>query len=285
MLPIKTQLQGFSTYFLFLTKNAFANEIRSKTLISLSIFSIFTAFAFYKILAVVKVHVNAIMPFPFFNDAPKQLQVYFDLISVWGDALALYLGARCIQSDKKGKVLEQILALPMHRNIFILSRICGTFLVILCQYLLSITIAIGIFSMDKLSAVPFKQLFITMSLYSSNYIALITLGIFLSFFCSKWVAFILGLFFWFYCIGAQYSTVDIALVEAYSINTSTLLAKITQSIFPRLGFAYQYTINAIKGVDMPTQLGTQAGHYLITYLLFLIGTLFIWNKKEIITTL
>lgn len=286
MMVISNSLYGFKKFFPLLTKNAIVNEMRSKTLIILLLFSIFTAVAFYHAMNFLRVQLGQMIPFSFLSSTPLQLQVYVDLLSIWGDALALYLGARCIQSDKKGKVLEQILALPLHRNIFILTRIFGTFLVILSQYLLSTLLATFIFSSSNFKGIPFGQIFTTMGLYCSNYITLITLGIFLSFFFSKWVSFFIGMIFWFFCVSGQISVEQMSLVEALHSSGTTMFSKFLQLAFPNLGVAYQYTFKAIRGTDLGSiHFLPIVGHYILTYLLFLLFTLFVWNKKEVITTM
>ena len=115
--------------------NTIQKEYRSKTLIFLLTLSFLLMFV---------LHMNS-SNLDFVGGAFK-IKIIYTIVDIWSFILAVILGVDCVRSDRTNNVLLQVLALPIYRWQYLISRITGTWLIVVLYYIASVLSAYIMFS-------------------------------------------------------------------------------------------------------------------------------------------
>lgn len=218
--------------FIFL--NTLQKEYRSLTLVVSFIFTMF-----------IMLLVNFLLD-TFFMLAREQnfepligadkVQIFYYIISVWSLVLAPLFGANSIRSDMESNIIVQFFALPIKRSEYLFSRIMGSWFIIVLYYLICLIVSSIFFSMGSELSLNLAATIKSMLISSLTILALIQLVVFMTFYFSRLVSFILGFvtIILIYVSNAYCGAKTIA--ENFSdLNVWSLIAGMTHYLLPRIG--------------------------------------------------
>ena len=175
-----------------LIKNTLYKEYRNKTLLLLFLFTLLILWldqTFFDFIF------NQFFKAQNLNLIQYKLDLFYYIISSWNILISALLGVSCVKSDRDEGVLEGLLSLPISRLSYVLSRIFGTWLIVIGYYVLSLLLAITVFSFDGLQGQFLGWPILSSLLMSSLPILIvITLSVFFSLHFSRVWALITTLF-------------------------------------------------------------------------------------------
>ncbi len=110
--------------------------------------------------------------------------IYYTFINAWSVFLALMFGLSCVRSDVTSGVIGQLLALPISRPWYLVSRVLGSWLLVAFYQLLSFILT-GIFFLDAIKQIPTSAIVLAPLISLLPTLAAVVLGLFFSLWVGK----------------------------------------------------------------------------------------------------
>jgi hypothetical protein len=212
-----------------------------------------------------------------------KIMSFYSFISFFSGLIGLMLGTACIRSDEASNVLQLLLALPLRRSEYLLSRVVGTWLIVICFYIISLGTAFLLFAVsgDKFSHIGplFSSMIITLVLVP---LPMIMIGQLLSLFLSQTFATMLGLsltFLLVYCnIHHVSDTFVTGMVSVHSVWDGFVW--LVHLIFPRIGVLGKTAQEILMEKPLTVSLPLEIFHYIFSCGLLFFITLGLFKRKH-----
>lgn len=261
-----------------LTENTIAKEYRNKALIFLFAFTL-----------VIITLANLLLDFINKNFSvaggqvgDKGFFIMFFVISSISTITSIILGLNCIKSDFESSSISQILAFPIRRIEFLISRVLGSWIIALSFFLLSIVYTMILFAITTEGSFITGSLFFATISMGANMLTLITLSALISLYVPKLFAFIILMIFRSYT----------AVTGAYlmKLGPDQLFADLTVMkvinlffyfFFPRLQVMDSYSKTFLEGASFDVDSFAFYGHYGVTFIILFAVFGFLFSKKEV----
>lgn len=275
--------------------NTLIKEFHHKTLLFLMVLTVLIMVLTHKILNMISVPLEQLsINIP--GLVEKKMTAFYTIISVWNSFLALFMGVQTVKSDFENKTIDQILCLPINRLTYMVTRLLGTWLIIMIYYSVSLILAFMMFTIGNLSFDQMGELMAMLGRYllslltnGFTFMVLITVGILFSLYLSKFVSFVLSMFLAslitfsnLYVSSLTNPPADAALLTPPAEFTWTQgLAYTVHYVFPRLGKMNELTTAILQKSQISFNIPLHLTHFVFTY--FLLGALLIYlfQKKDI----
>lgn len=265
-----------------LTINTVYKEYRNKTLIILMIGTIFLLYAIHTLLSYFHSDFEGGKNYlDILNTGNLKLNAFYLIISSWNGLLSLSLGLSAVKSDQSSNVLQQILAFPISKADYLISRIAGTWFLVMGYYLLSMLAATLLFviSGDQFTTlIPLvKSLFVTCLVP----IPLIMLSILASFFLSKIWAFASSMIFTLFVsyAGQVYSGLTFKEATGEIKGVMDFLSYVSYILFPRVGVMGKISQEFFQEKTLTMNPYTEIIHFGLTTTILFFVLKYIFKKR------
>lgn len=253
-------------------------EYRSKTLV-------FLFFLTIAIIFFINAGINIILEFvkdaDILNFASKKTSLFLFVISSWTSLLSIFFGSGCINSDAESGIVSQFLSFPISRVNYLLSRVFGTFLIVISYYSFSLLMAYIIFSFSN-HPLEINILHLGALINISIVIlSLITLSAFISLYMSRVVGFLVTVVFYILLSICNSYFFGLEFVKHFTdLSIMKILGIAIYYLLPRIGVFSSYTNNILLDSGDVNNYGLNLAHFFISYtILFFIFFKF-FQKKE-----
>ncbi len=210
-----------------------------------------------------------------------KMTVLYLIIGGWNCFIAGLLGAGCIQSDQENNVILQLLAFPIRRSEYLLSRILGTWLIVVAYYGISLAMGFAAFSVSSGTAVIKGNIIISLFISSLAILATVMLAVFFSLFMPRLAAFLSTVFAWIFIELANHSLAEVPLKEIFSnLDLSGLAALFLHFGLPRIGTVNSISRAVFMDRDCNLNLWLEGLHFGLTSSLLFAVILLIFRTKE-----
>jgi len=125
--------------------NTFHKEYRNRAIIFLAVITIVVILTSNALLSYLREEVLAQMSLEAVGQ--NSLLAFYYIIGSWSSFIAIYIGIGSIKSDIDSGALIQLLSFPISRTQYFLTRILGSFSIVVLYYLLSLILAMVLFSL------------------------------------------------------------------------------------------------------------------------------------------
>jgi len=171
--------------------NSFQREIRSKTFFIFCFFTLVVIGLFNLGLLFVQANltgVGAIL-------GNKTVLFFYAFVDFWSLFLAIVFGVNAIQSDSENMILPQILSHPVSRKEYLISRILGSWLMVLGYFILSVALAAIIFSISTDETIVTPEIMLAFFPSAAKLLVVVLFSMFVSMRMTKFVSMVTMLFF------------------------------------------------------------------------------------------
>ncbi len=110
--------------------------------------------------------------------------VYYSFINAWSIFLGLMFGLNCVRSDVSSGVIGQLLALPISRPWYLVSRVLGSWLLVGFYQVISFLLT-GVFFLEAIKQIPFSAIALAPIISLLPTLAAVILGLFISLWLGK----------------------------------------------------------------------------------------------------
>lgn len=267
--------------FQLLLLNTLQKEFRSKTLLLVSIFTVVIIFLINSLLSYISTEFLSQMGAE--GAAQGSAQALIFIISKFTSLLAIVFGVNCIKSDIENNVAPLMLSFPVSRMEYILSRVLGSWFIVIIYYFVSVIIAQILLSTSVGSLIGGPHLLGAMFFSALSNLVIILVASFMGLYMPKIMAFMMTSFFSIlvtasngYFKGKDWS----AMTEEMNIFKGIGLG--FHAIFPRIGNIDDIGRNILLKVDDTVlNIPMELGHYFVTLILFFTFFYMLFNRREI----
>jgi len=260
--------------------NTFHKEYRNRAIIFLAVITVVVILTANALLSYLREEVLAQMSVE--TVGQNSLLAFYYVIGSWSSFIAIYIGIGSIKSDIDSGALIQLLSFPISRTQYFLTRILGSFSIVILYYLLSLVLAMILFSLAThnvvfswgvLGALLFSSLDIFFVILLSAFIA-IRFGTLKTFVAVIFMLMIMS-----------YSSMNWANQEWQQLYKNFgIIDSLTFFIYwllPRLKSISDFSTSMLIGKDFPTNWWGDLIHYFGTTLLW--STIFVksFSKSDL----
>ncbi|PIR29601.1 MAG: hypothetical protein COV38_09730 [Bdellovibrionales bacterium CG11_big_fil_rev_8_21_14_0_20_38_13] len=169
--------------FFLLTWNTVQKELRSKSFYMVIAITIGMLVIGYSIMQAFREQIQV-------EGGPQMLGngqlfwIYYAFINAWSVFLALLFGLGCVRSDISSNVIGQLLAFPINRTWYLISRVLGSWLLVGFYQLLSFLLTAVLF-FDAIKEIPVTAMILAPMISLLPTLAAVILGLFVSLWVGK----------------------------------------------------------------------------------------------------
>ncbi len=169
--------------FFLLTWNTVQKELRSKSFYMVIAITIGMLVIGYSIMQAFREQIQL-------EGGPQMLGngqlfwIYYAFINAWSVFLALLFGLGCVRSDISSNVIGQLLAFPINRTWYLVSRVLGSWLLVGFYQLLSFVLTAVLF-FDAIKEIPITAMLLAPIISLLPTLAAVVLGLFVSLWVAK----------------------------------------------------------------------------------------------------
>lgn len=260
-----------------LTINTIQKEVRNKTILFLFVFTLIVIIMSYSL-------VNLFFQQVAQEDMLSGLglgmsSIFLSVLGMWTSLIALLVGANVLRSDMDEKVLPQILALPITRTEFLLSRLIGSWLIVMVFYLLSAFIITVLFQFVSRDFANIEYFLISLGPLSISVFVVLWVSMFFSQYFPKIFALLTSTF----ALGfIQFSNTYFLRNEVSKVfaegNILGMILSLFYFIFPRTGDWARVNSAWANNVEVSISVSTLLLHTAFSSLIIFI--LFAWIFKR-----
>lgn len=262
-----------------LTENTIAKEYRNKAIVFIFIFTL-------GIVTLANMLLDFLNKNFKFGEAAgigdQGFFIMFVVISFISTVTSIILGLGCIKSDFESSSISQILAFPIRRVEFLISRVLGAWIISLAFFLLSVGYTVLLFSLTTESSFISGSLVLATLSMGANMLSLITFAALVSLYVPKLYGFIILMCFRAYTAmtgtylanqGPDTLFTDLSVMKVINLGF--------YFFFPRLQVMDSYSKSFLEGTDFDFESLAFFSHYFVTFIILfsIFGLLF--SKKEI----
>jgi len=258
-----------------LVLNTIQKEIRSKGLIFTFIFALGGLLLSYKLSTFFSVNFGNVAAAD--QVSTQSQKVLFWFIGVCSNLVAIILASSTVRSDISTRVLPQMLAFPISRFEYLLSRLTGTWILTIGFYILCLIFGFGLLMSAgtvKLSAFSILVSIIVMGLELG---AVVLFCAFISLYGNRLVSFISSVVLYF--ISLSFTT---SLHKYDSVSIKKIINVIMYYGTPRLGEMSEISRGFIYGNSYTaSQLAVVVFHFIATSVIWLYIMKMLFDRKEV----
>ena len=257
-------------------RNSFAKEIRSKS---------FLVFSFFTLVVIALMTIGLLLAQEFFaeNQQIKQLlggksilMVYW-FVDLWAVFISIVFGINAVQSDIDFIILPKILSHPISRTDYLIGRICGAWFMVGIYYLISLVLAITVFSIttgESAFSLNIILAFFPSMLYC---LAIIVFSVFASLLVTRITALMTTSFFCFLLSisNAHYLERGFDGLEGGMLAIK-FVGLLMHWVFPRIGVMSKFSENIVYDGELKINLLLGLPHFFfgLSFMLFLLHSHF-----------
>ncbi|MFN8369907.1 MAG: hypothetical protein U0T83_04680 [Bacteriovoracaceae bacterium] len=260
--------------------NSFTREIRNKTLIFVFVLTIF-------ILLIVNFGMNY-MANTFLNEqlftslTQTKMYAFYIVIVFWNNILAALLGVSSVKADIDNQIMFHLWSFPIKKIEYLVSRILGTWAIVLFYYIVSLVFAYIIFALTNKDFTFETGVLKSFLVSSLSMLAVVTFAVFYSLFLPKIIAFVTVFFTSFMVSSANQYFAYSDSASFKDMNVLKLVAMILNFIFPRVGNINSWANSYLSsGTELKLSIPFEIAHFLFTYTILLFATWFILINKNV----
>lgn len=262
-----------------LIMNTIQKEIRNKTILFLFVFTLIVIFMSYSL-------VNLFFQQVAQEDMLSGLglgmsSIFISVLGAWTSLVALLVGANVLRSDMDEKVLPQILALPVTRTEYLLSRLIGSWLIVMVFYLLSASMITILFQFVSRDFANFQYFIISIGPLSVSVFVVIWVSMFFSQYFPKIFALLTTTF----ALGfIQFSNTYFLRNEVSKVfaegNILGMILSVFYFIFPRTGEWARVNSAWANNTEITFSLPELMIHTAVSSLIIFILSAWVFKKRD-----
>lgn len=262
-----------------LTQNTIAKEYRNKAILFIFIFTL-------GVITLANTLLNFINTNFSFGDVSqvgnKGFLVMFFVISSISTITSIILGLSCIKSDFESSSISQILAFPIRRVEFLISRVLGAWIISLVFFLLSIGYTVILFSFNTAGVFITGSLFFATISMSANMLTLITFSALISLYVPKLFGFIILMVFRSYTALTGAYLITLGSDSLFSdLSFMKVVNLVFYFFFPRLQVMDSYSKAFLEGASFDIDSFAFFSHYFVTFVILFSIFAVLFSKKDI----
>ncbi len=262
-----------------LTENTIVKEYRNKALLFIFIFTLGVITLSNMLLGFVNENFN-VGGGTGLGD--KGFFIMFFVISSISTITSIILGLGCIKSDFESSSISQILAFPIRRIEFLISRVLGAWIIALLFFLLSVGYTVLLFSLTTSTSFINGSLFFATVSMGANMLTLITFSALISLYVPKLYAFIILMFFRAYTAGTSSYLISQGPDALFTdLSFMKVINLALYFFFPRMQVMDAYSKEFLAGASFNMDSFAFFSHYFVTFIILftIFGVLF--SRKEV----
>lgn len=260
--------------------NTFQKEYRNKILI----FLIFITIAMVTLSNMVLDFVYKEVMDPKLNTfiGDKTLDVLYMVISFWSFFISILLGVNTVKSDFETGVISSLLSFPQKRCEYLLSRVLGTWIIVISYYLFSYFFALALFSLSSGRFMGSPAIIGALGTTSLVTLTIICISILYSLFAPKLMAFVLTMATTFGMLLSNSLFAGKSFSELFEyFSFFKIVGLVFHLLLPQIGRLGELTNTILLDRPWPTDLTFVGVHFVITFTLLLGALLFLFQKRDI----
>lgn len=267
--------------FQLLLFNTIQKEFRSKTLIMVSVITVVMILLMNALLTYLSKEVLTQLSMEGAANGTATALIF--IISKFTSLLAIIFGVNCIKSDLENSVAPLMLSFPVSRLEYVLSRILGSWIIVMAYYLFSVFLAQILLSSSLGGFVGGPHLIGAMVFMALGNLVIILFSAFLGISMPKIMAFMMTSFTSLIVTGANtfYQSKDWAEMTT-DLNFFKGVGLLIHGIIPRIGNIDDIGRSILmQKDDLGLSIPMELGHYAVTLTLFFGVFYLLFSRREI----
>ena len=202
------------------------------------------------------------------NLADKKMVIFYKIINIWSGIIATLFGVHALKSDYDYDLVDQLWSFPIKKHDYIISRILGSWIVVCAYYLISIIMAMTLFSMSSDESYIRVTIIPSFMISSLLILTLIILGSLFSMFASKTIAFIEVLLASMFIAIANTQIGVLSFSEMFkNLSFMKVTGVVLHTIFPRIGVIDKISSNVLYEEPIVYNTLAESIHFIATIVL------------------
>lgn len=254
-------------------RNSFAKEIRSKS---------FFVFSFFTLIVIALMTIGLVLVQEFLTEnqniqqmvGGKSIILVYRVVDFWAVFISIVFGISAVQSDLDFMIMPQILSHPISRTDYLIGRIGGAWLMVGIYYLLSLFLAITVFSITTGESAFNSSIVLAFFPSMICCLAIIVLSVFASLIMARTTALISMSFFCFlltisnaYYLERGLDGLDGGMLAVKAVGL------LFHWIFPRIGVMSKISENVVYSSNAEINYLIELPHFflILGFMLFLLN--------------
>lgn len=260
--------------------NTFHKEYRNKAIIFLFVITILVILVANSLLNYLREEVVTNLGI---QDIGQQgLMVFYYVISSWSTLVAIYIGVGTIKSDMESGALVQLMSFPISRTQYFLTRIFGAFSIVFLYYLLSVSLAMILFSLSTKNIIFNWSIFGALFFSGLDIFFVILLSAFFAIYWGTLKTLFALIFLLMYMSassfhwgGKEWQLIykDFSIIDTFKF--------IIYWILPRLKSVNDMASSILVSGELPKNWWSDLLHYFGTATFWCVGFIKVFNKKDL----
>ncbi len=211
-----------------------------------------------------------------------KMYAFYVVIVFWNNILAALLGVSSVKADIDNQIMFHLWSFPIKKIEYLISRILGTWAIVIFYYVVSLVFAYIIFSLTNKDFAFESGVLKSFLVSSLSMLVVVTLSVFYSLFLPKIVAFV-TVFFTSFLISSSNQYFAFSDAGTFKeMNVIKLIAAIFNFVFPRVGNINTWANSYLTtGTELKLSIPFEISHFLLTYTILLFATWFILINKNV----
>lgn len=263
-----------------MVQNTIQKEIRNKTILFLFIFTIIVLLLAYSLINILFSQIaDETMLSNFGLGMPA---IFITILSLWSSMIALLVGVNVIRSDMDDKVLPQLLALPLTRLEYMLSRLIGSWIIVMSFYFLCTLFTYFLFFLIAREFTSFALVLKSLPALSINILVVLWISMFFSQYFPKVFALVSTSFTLFLIRFSNSYLGQKDIAEMYKeVDVVGIVLSFFYFLFPRMGEWAQVNSMLLSGKEVVVDWLALGIHTLLSVMVIFLGVFHLFRRKDL----
>lgn len=260
--------------------NTFHKEYRNRALIFLALITVFVILVANSLINYLRQEVVTAMGIQ--DIAQQSLFIFYYVITSWSTLVAIFIGVGTIKSDMDTGALIQLMSFPISRTQYYLTRLSGAFSIVFLYYVLSVVLAMVMFSLSSGKFVFDFSIFGALLFTGLDIFFVILLSSFVAVYWGTLKSFVGVLFILFVMSASSYTWSDLEFSNLYKdFGFFQSIKFAVYWLLPRLKNINEISSAILIGKDFPKSWVSDTIHYIGATILWSTIFIKIFNKRDL----